>query len=52
MFQLFRSDDRRQDEVAAASRRNEAAYDDLRDALNRLLAERNLAGPAPQERQQ
>jgi hypothetical protein len=52
MFHLFRSDDRRREEVGEAARRNDAAYDDLRAALERLLEERNMTGQTAKEREQ
>jgi hypothetical protein len=44
-----RSADRRREEDGGASRRNDAAWDDLRAALERLLEERNLTGPTAKE---
>lgn len=54
MFHLFRSAGRKVDdeeEVFEAVRRNDAAYDDLREALHRLLAERNLPATPTEHRQ-
>ena len=44
MFRLFRSADDTGDEVDEAARRNEEAFQDLKAALRRLLAERNQPG--------
>jgi hypothetical protein len=52
MFHLFRRDDHGRDEVSEASRRNDAAYDELIEALHRLLAERNEPGRTRKEHEQ
>ena len=50
MFHLFWCSDRRHEEVADAARRHDAAFDELREALHQLLAERNHDRKPPEER--
>ncbi len=44
MLKLFRSADREHEEIAEASRRNDAAHDALRDAMRSVLQARNNGG--------
>jgi hypothetical protein len=50
MFHLFRSAGEKDGEVGEASRRNDEAYEELKEALRRLLSERNQPGLASTER--
>lgn len=51
MFRRFRADDRESEEIYEAARRNDAAFAAFRDALHRLLEERNRSGEPATERE-
>ena len=51
MLKLFRSLDHEHEQIEAAARRNDAAFAELKDALHRLLAERNDAGAPPRDKE-